>query len=360
MYVCMYVFPSSSHFPSVHHKKRLLHRWLERYDKEEEEEKGEHDTKEATKEEHVHEEDHDKPSSPLFDDFSDDDFDEMHKPRVLGDQHVSVKGVRNEREKREGSSEAMVEKDNVECKEELMDDAHLLVTPPPSPPPSVVISSESTIQDQPCTVAATNQDAAILSPSPAVSTVHPLPSVVEPELESLNDSKEGGNKEEQNEDVREIPVDRKDEVEMDISSPPPPKTTVAMTTDITSPLPMVYSADSLLSVSDDASSDKLSCDPSDCRPAGKRKMSLLEYRSRAKRPGISDGKKASLPPILTERSSVSSPSSSSTSSLLSPSVSFLSFSSSFLSGSSRRAAQPPPPPPPPATTSSTSTGKLAT
>ena len=251
-----------------------------------------------------------RPPSSLFEDFSDDDFDEREE------NGSSKEGVK-------------VNSDNTEPeKSEEMKNEVVAVTPPTSPSPTVAVKLPDAFQIQQ-TPPTDNSPSSPLKTSPIVESAS-------------------------HETALEKTEEKVEETEMDISSPQS-STRIQVVTDTTSPVPVNLS-DSLSSVSDDPLSDKLQPEILDSlsRPVGKRKMSLLEYRTRGKRPGAPEvGKKTILPPISIDRPSVSSPSSTSTSSLLSPSVSLLSFSSSFLSGSSRHASQPSTPHLPP----STSTGE---
>ena len=282
---------------AANHKKRLLHRWLEIHH----EEGGRQDEcemeTEPPKEVVAQDEEPERPSSSLFEDFSDDDFDEREE------NGTSKEGVKMD-------TDSAVEREKLEEKE--IDT--VTVTPPTSPP-----------------IVATKPVSSQIQPSPVADNSPPTPPLqFSPAIESYTQ-----------ETAPEKTDVKNDETEMDVSLPQP-STKILVVTETISPQPVNLSDSLLSSVSDDASSDKLQPEMLDSlsRPAGKRKMSLLEYRSRGKRPGAPEGKKTVLPPISIDRPSVSSPSSTSTTSLLSPSVSLLSFSSSFLSGSSRLASQP--------------------
>ena len=297
------------------------------------------------------EEEGDKPSSPLFDDFSDDDFDEMQQRSRTGSQPVA--GGRGGRVKEEvikneecsGQAVAVcaeilgLEREEGEGGGSNISSLSTLDSPTAVPSPVSHDQLKDSV-DTPVTSSSPPPPPPPSSPPPPPSCpiekqTIPLTTTVEGELETLDGQvSEEGNRE---------------EVEMELSSPQPPSEQRLMASP-TPPPPQSDFPMAELSMSEDPV-DKLPCDVLDLasKPAGKRKMSLLEYRSRVKRPGAAEGKKSGLVIAASvERHPTSLP--SVTSSVSFPSVSFLSFSSSFLSGSSRLGTSHAPPP-------STSTGE---
>ena len=136
---------------AANHKKRLLHRWLEIHH----EEGGRQDEcemeTEVPKETVAQDEEPERPSSSLFEDFSDDDFDEREE------NGTSKEGVKMD-------TDSAVEREKLEEKE--IDT--VTVTPPTSPP--IVATKPVSSQIQPSPVADNSPPTPPLQFSPAIES----------------------------------------------------------------------------------------------------------------------------------------------------------------------------------------------
>ena len=178
---------------AANHKKRLLHRWLEIHH----EEGGRQDEcemeTEPPKEVVAQDEEPERPSSSLFEDFSDDDFDEREE------NGTSKEGVKMD-------TDSAVEREKLEEKE--IDT--VTVTPPTSPP-----------------IVATKPVSSQIQPSPVADNSPPTPPLqFSPAIESYTQ-----------ETAPEKTDVKNDETEMDVSLPQP-STKILVVTETISPQPV--------------------------------------------------------------------------------------------------------------------------
>ena len=251
------------------------------------------------------------PSSPLFDDFSDDEFDSNETKTVSSNSEMikPLKDLAKERqetiERQQQQEENSMQTDEAKTEDNTVADnnIHSIVTPP-------------TLIDSP-------------DPHPQVPTDTSTSFLITPDTEhdeQLND----------------------DSIEMELSSTPPPPINLEVEhrprlhTDSESTMEMSPVVASTGSNSDDLSKqsmDGIEDKPSLVGGAKRKKMSLYEYRNRSKKPSDALARK----PTMIQESvqsvplNVTLPSSTAVTclSLASPSRSFLSFSSSFLSDPSK-------------------------
>lgn len=261
------------------------------------------------------------PSSPLFDDFSDDEFDSNETPKVT--EVKSLKDLAKESEENFKRQEELQEQDgklkdsttyNALFTSPVTDDndIHALTPPTKSPNPQA-------------------------SPS--------LTSAENTSSETLSDEKTFSKNEATLDDGEEL--SNNDSIEMELSSTPPPPA-IPDGADAHQPYkphppieldpimsPVVSSGECFI----ESNKPAAPMTESDDKPhlGAKRKMSLLEYRNRSKKP-VDPVRKAtvsqessSLVPTQCTSPSVMLPPSAVTLPLVSPNKSFLSFSSSFLS-----------------------------
>ena len=298
-------------------------------------------------------------SSPLFDDFSDDDEfgDEPSTRDVTAEDKLLHHTEREQRhKKRSHSMEPITLSSTVSIMEPVTPDNSIVSDSPhikDSDPDfdnvnmqhnisEVSDSSDCKPENVDMSISFVGQDSPVsktgLTSSPNKSEDNPdKGEVAREELDTISMATEEATEEK-----------KEDSVEMELSSTPPPSPfdpQESMEVNEGEPRPLIEHENSSPVVSSEPFFDQGRFDDEReglKQTTSKRKMSLFEYRNRTRKPTDHVRKTAiihdhpSPPPIPSSISSLPLPTITTTLPSTSPSISFLSFSSSFLSGSSRK------------------------